>query len=279
MLKLFLTLLTSLTFAQSPFWRMEVLFGGDTQPPSVATSPSAVGDINKVTLTWTDPTESDFDSVRIYAGTTANPTTWIASVAKGVQSYKDSNYSYNTIRHYRIKSKDQSGNLSAYTSSVNDTVMIWLGSELLSNTNFASNTTGWAESNGTIKWYNTDWNAVSRTNALLDSATSTSNVSVRQNYAFTSGYKYRLNYTYHIPSANATAKKILWGFIGGTSDLYGAAQSASDSWTTNTEYLTATASHTTLRVYQANSAGGTNSITSGDKIYIDDVSLKRILNP
>ena len=146
MLKLFLILLTSLTFAQSPFWKMELM--ENETAPSVVTSPSAVGDVNKVTLTWTDPTESDFDSVRIYAGTSANPTTWVASVPKGTQSYKDSNYSYNTIRHYRLKAKDKSNNLSAYTSSVNDTVNMWLGSELILNGTFSS-TSNWTVTGGT----------------------------------------------------------------------------------------------------------------------------------
>ena len=130
------------TFAQSPFSKMEGFFDGTATTPSTPRNIAAVGDTNKVTLTWTDPSQSDFDSVRVYAGTTANPTTWIASVAKGVQSYVDTNYSYNTIRHYRLKALTTSGDTSNYTSSVNDTVMIWLGSELVTNGGFA-NATGW----------------------------------------------------------------------------------------------------------------------------------------
>lgn len=113
--------------------------GGDGRLIDVVSTPrniAAVGDANKITLTWTDPSQSDFDSVRVYAGTTANPTTWVASVAKGVQSYVDTNYSYNTIRHYRLKALTTSGDTSNYTSSVNDTVMMNLGSELVTNGTF-----------------------------------------------------------------------------------------------------------------------------------------------
>jgi len=118
---LFFILLTTLTYSQSNDWFYH--WDSDQEPPAAPTSPSALGSAGAVAVSWTDPTAVDFDSVRVYGGTSTSPTTWIASVAKGTQTYSWSNSTGGTILYFRLKSKDQTGNLSDYTSTVQDTVL------------------------------------------------------------------------------------------------------------------------------------------------------------
>lgn len=40
--------------------------------------------VDSMRITWTDPADSDLDSVRIYADTFSPPTTWRFSVNEGV---------------------------------------------------------------------------------------------------------------------------------------------------------------------------------------------------
>ena len=242
---LFFILFSVTTFAQSPFY---LLFNGDTNPPSLPTSIVATGSENKVTLTWTDPTESDFDSVRIYAGTSANPTTWVASVAKGVQSYKDSNYTYNTIRHYRIKAKDKSGNLSAYTSSVNDTVMIWLGSELVTNGTFDTDA-NWSKLGASTISGGTG-------NVISDGTYS----SIYQAVACTTSSVYRCTFS----AVRTSGSVIVYYNVEGNTTLANISASGSYSYTFT--------------------AGATGQVLSFKRnvacnISFDNVSLKQILNP
>jgi len=271
MLKLFLILLTSLTFAQSPFWKMELM--ENETAPSTPRNIAAVGDANKITLTWTDPSQSDFDSVRVYAGTSANPTTWVASVAKGVQSYVDTNYSYNTIRHYRLKALTTSGDTSNYTSSVNDTVLAYLGSNIITNSDFSTNITGWTALNSTAKWYSSDYNSIGRFNCALDSAGGGANNAIIGTYAFLNTTRYRLTYDYYISSGNTTTNRIMPSLVGGSYPNL-TIRNVVGTWTQVSEDFTSDGAYTSIRFYHY-----PLTTTAGDKIYIDNVSVKQILNP
>ena len=94
----------------------------DVTAPGLPTSIAAVGATGKVTLTWVDPIDTDLDSVNVYRGTSTNPTTFLARIYKGVQTYKDTgSLARGTNYFYRLKTVDVAGNLSAYSSNVNDT--------------------------------------------------------------------------------------------------------------------------------------------------------------
>lgn len=105
-------------FAQSPF--LLISDDIDITAASIPTTLAAVGDISKIALTWTDPPESDLDSIKIYRGTSTDPTTLIATISQGIETYIDTPLIQN-IYFYRIKSKDRNGNLSDYSDNVNDT--------------------------------------------------------------------------------------------------------------------------------------------------------------
>jgi hypothetical protein len=87
--------------------------------PSAPTSLLAGGiSTSSITATWTDPADADKDSVRIYRASYADSTnfTWIASVDEGVQTYTNSGLSSNSAYWYKLKTKDDGGNLSAYSN-------------------------------------------------------------------------------------------------------------------------------------------------------------------
>ena len=73
---------------------------------------------------------------------------------------------------------------------------------------FTLDITGWSGFNSTPIYYNSDWNSIGRTGALLDSATSTSNVSTYYLSTITSGLTYRVTYDYRIPLSNTTVNGI-----------------------------------------------------------------------
>lgn len=147
-----------------------------------------------------------------------------------------------------------------------------LSEELLLNTTFDANTTGWGQAASIIKHYSSDYNSVGKVNTLLDSATATANAYTRQLVTITSGKSYYLVYSYYIP-INTTTNGIIARF--GTGDLF-TNRLVVGAWTTVSEIKTATSDRGDIRFYQT-VAGGLSGITAGDKIYIDNVSLKEIL--
>lgn len=70
-------------------------------------------------VTWTDPTASDLDSIRIYRNTSNDSTgaTWIASVAENIETYTNTGRTANTTYWYWAKALDDSSNLSYFSNS------------------------------------------------------------------------------------------------------------------------------------------------------------------
>lgn len=77
--------------------------------------------VDSMEVNWVDPTATDLDSIRIYADTTASPTTWRGSVAEATESFKWLP-PYAGLWRVRVRAMDDSTNLSAY--SLIDTVTI-----------------------------------------------------------------------------------------------------------------------------------------------------------
>lgn len=94
---------------------------GDTTAPAVPTALAATSGINTITLSWVNPTDSDFSNVKILRKTTG-AYAQIATVSGGpglAASFSNGGLAANTQYFYRIKSVDFSGNQSANTSAVN----------------------------------------------------------------------------------------------------------------------------------------------------------------
>jgi hypothetical protein len=178
----------------------------------------------------------------------------------------------NIVCEYGMGSMDLNGHELTKYPTYNASFEV--GDEVITNGSFGSNITDWTAGGSTAKWYNTDWNAVSRTNAILDSATLTDQSYLIATYGTTSGVRYKLTYTYYIPATNTTCVAVKTRYIGG-SNPYGTIQTVVGTWTTASEYVTPSTNYTQIRFYQFD-AGGAYNTSAGDKIYIDDVSIKPV---
>jgi len=77
----------------------------------------------KVKLTWTNPTDSDFDKVKIYRSTTEGSlgTAVGTTTSASTTEYTDTGLTDGTKYYFTVKSVDTSSNESANTSQVNAT--------------------------------------------------------------------------------------------------------------------------------------------------------------
>ncbi|MFD1631491.1 MBG domain-containing protein [Pseudopedobacter beijingensis] len=90
----------------------------DTKAPAVPTGLVAIFDNQQSVLNWTANTETDLSSYKIYSGTSANPTTWLATVIKPTVTYTHTELTNGTTYYYRITAVDQAGNESTYSTEV-----------------------------------------------------------------------------------------------------------------------------------------------------------------
>jgi hypothetical protein len=94
-------------------------FPGDTTAPTITTL-TITENVKTLKLAWTAATADDWDGVVIYRGS-ASPTTELTRIGGKATSWVDENPGYSE-QNYRIKFKDFSGNLSAYSNNVSGTV-------------------------------------------------------------------------------------------------------------------------------------------------------------
>ena len=90
----------------------------DTTAPAAPTSASATGGKGQIFLTWTNPTDLDFDFIKIYRNT-SNATSGRTEIGtvKGT-IFVDSGLPNNVTRYYWITSVDKVGNESAFVGPV-----------------------------------------------------------------------------------------------------------------------------------------------------------------
>jgi len=94
---------------------------GDATPPNVPSEITATGGYKEITLTWINPTVSDFDYVEVYRAQTNSVS---GSVRVGVlrgSKFVDTGLGINITRYYWLKSVDRSGNKSDFSSTVSAT--------------------------------------------------------------------------------------------------------------------------------------------------------------
>ena len=110
------------TGQSSHFTSFAVTAATDTTPPTAPTSQSAtdVKTGGKVTVAWTNPTDSDFSKIRIYRSTTegsvGDALTTISSTT--TTSYDDTSLTNGTKYYYVVRALDTSGNESTNTTQV-----------------------------------------------------------------------------------------------------------------------------------------------------------------
>ncbi len=89
----------------------------DTTAPGTPSGLAATAKIDGVELAWTLGTEIDLAGYEIYRGLSTDPTSLLCEVGKQ-NKFVDRSGSIGTTYYYRIKAKDYSKNVSAYSASV-----------------------------------------------------------------------------------------------------------------------------------------------------------------
>ena len=92
----------------------------DTTAPSVPSSVSATGQIQAISINWTNPTAADFSHVDVYQSTTSSGTYSLVGKSSGT-SFVKVGLSVTTTYYYKVKAVDFTGNQSAFSSIVSAT--------------------------------------------------------------------------------------------------------------------------------------------------------------
>ncbi|MBI2589577.1 hypothetical protein HYW32_00875 [Candidatus Berkelbacteria bacterium] len=113
------------TFSTNHFTDFAIVAATDTTAPSAPTNVAAadLGTSGKVALTWTNPSDSDFNHINIYRSTTSGTVgSKIGSTtASSTTRYEDSSLTNGTKYYYVARSVDATGNESANTTQVSAT--------------------------------------------------------------------------------------------------------------------------------------------------------------
>ena len=94
----------------------------DGTAPATPTGLAATTALTHITLTWNANSEDDLDHYNIYGGTSSGPTTLVATVSAGTETYTHSFLDGGQTYYYRISASDDSYNESDPTADVSATV-------------------------------------------------------------------------------------------------------------------------------------------------------------
>ena len=114
---------------------IENTIDGDLTPPGAITGFSAKGILNGIHATWTNPTDEDFDHVKVYVGTVSNfdrnATTLVAELKSDL--FESMDYTAGTNYWISVRPVDTSGNLGALSSrlKVTPTALVAEGQKFL----------------------------------------------------------------------------------------------------------------------------------------------------
>ena len=95
----------------------------DTTAPGVPTSLAATAISTGISLTWTNPSDTDLVGIEVYENTTSSTTgRYFVGETQGTRFLR-TGLGGSVTRYYWVRARDRSGNLSAFTSSVNATTL------------------------------------------------------------------------------------------------------------------------------------------------------------
>ncbi|MEK9156300.1 MAG: fibronectin type III domain-containing protein [Patescibacteria group bacterium] len=111
------------TGQSSHFTSFAVTAATDSTAPSAPTNIAASAGDSKVTLSWSNPTESDLAGIKIYRSTTEGTVGDLLTTISNTTttSYENTGLTNGTKYYYVVKSYDSTGNISANTSQVSGT--------------------------------------------------------------------------------------------------------------------------------------------------------------
>jgi len=93
----------------------------DTTAPSPPTSVSSTGEFEQSTVSWTNPTATDFSHVDVY-GSNSSGSGYSLIGKSGGTTFTEANLSTGVTRYYKLKAVDFTGNQSAFTSATSAAV-------------------------------------------------------------------------------------------------------------------------------------------------------------
>lgn len=136
--------------------KFSLVAASDTTPPQAPTSVSALAGDGKVTLSWTNPTDSDLSGLKIYRSTTSGVlgdlTTTVTSTTT---SYANTGLANGTVYYYTIRPYDTLGNTSISTTQVSATPAVSIVAAKKSAKKTAKKTTESAIADDLSKYINT----------------------------------------------------------------------------------------------------------------------------
>lgn len=104
---------------------------GDQTAPSALTALTATANHKAVTLSWTNPSEADFSGVEFYRATSTGapssstpPTFSVTGLPNRVMQAIDSGLANDTLQRYWVRTKDFTGNASAYFPNNNNGIAV-----------------------------------------------------------------------------------------------------------------------------------------------------------
>jgi len=113
----------TISFSTNHFTEFGLLGASDTTPPSapsnVTVADPAIG--GQLNLSWTNPTDADFASVKIYRSTTQGSLGSAVYTGITTTSKSDTGLTDGTSYYYTVRSVDTAGNESANTNQVSGT--------------------------------------------------------------------------------------------------------------------------------------------------------------
>jgi Fibronectin type III domain. len=86
--------------------------------PAIPSGVIATPGDEQIRLDWTANTDQDLASYKIYGGTSSNPTTLLATITTGTETYTQTGLTNGSIYYYRIAAMDNIGNISSTTGDV-----------------------------------------------------------------------------------------------------------------------------------------------------------------
>jgi len=95
--------------------------GGDTTAPGVPTSVSADGGFRYITVSWTNPADTDLNFVEVWENDTNNSGSATLVGTSAGSEFIRSNLGIQVTKYYFLRAVDYSGNTSAFTSGVSGT--------------------------------------------------------------------------------------------------------------------------------------------------------------
>lgn len=253
----------------------------DNTPPLKPTSLVAHGGEyeTQMRVTWTDPTASDLDSIRIYRHTSNDSTgaVWIASVAENIETYTNTGRTANTTYWYWAKALDDSSNLSYFSVSDSGTTKSTSGATPLYTLDF--------EENNLSEWSSTSGANLSASNTFAHTGTYSMRVGSNSfgTRTFTADTEVWLTFWIYLPSTSSqnASYNYISMFNNGIDDrtCFGTNNSTWSEWITGinsgnmtdddfTTNFSQNAWHKVKMYYQTN-----GTTTSAHQVWIDDTSI------